>query len=117
MSRRYIKDRPLNTIEQRQGDSSAWKVTLRQRAQIAKCATLGANRSKIWLGKGTCSTTKNVTATLRPEHPKDNLVAGIWAIKIGKVALNLWRIRWNTLPTKDRLIWRGMTICGKCELC
>lgn len=60
---------------------------------------------------------KNAAETLRPDYPKDELAKGIWAIKIEKVALNLWRIRWHNLPTKDRLINRGMAITGECELC
>lgn len=36
---------------------------------------------------------KNVKLTLRPEHPTDELEKGIWANKIGKVALNLLRVR------------------------
>lgn len=60
---------------------------------------------------------KNATATLRPEFPKDELARGIWANKIGKVTLNMWRIRWRNLPTKDRLISRGMAITGECNLC
>lgn len=55
MGRRYIKERPLNIIEQKQGDSMMWKVTLRQEEQIAKCATLGAQNAKTWIGKGTGS--------------------------------------------------------------
>lgn len=38
-------------------------------------------------------------------------------MKIAKVALNLWRYRAGNLPTKDRLIRRGMVINGTCELC
>lgn len=79
MGRRYIKDRPFNVIELRQSNSSTWKTILRQRTHISKCATLG----------GTGSSIKNVVSTIRPDHPSDNLAKGIWAVKIGKVALNL----------------------------
>lgn len=117
MGRRYIKGWPIDQIEKRQSDSSTWKANLRQKEHISKCATLGANGTKTWVGKGTGSSTKNVVSTLRPDNSKDELAKGVWANKIGKVALNLWRIRWGNLPTKDRLIRRGMVICGKCELC
>lgn len=60
---------------------------------------------------------KNAITTLRPDQPKDELAAGIWVIKIGKIVLNLWRIRWGNLPTKDRLLKRGMTIDENCNLC
>lgn len=89
MGRQYIKDRPFNVIELRQSDSSTWKTILRQRTHISKCATLGANDTKDWIGKGTGSSIKNVVSTIRPDHPSDNLAKGIWAVKIGKVALNL----------------------------
>lgn len=56
--------------------------------------------------------------TLRLEYSnKDDLAKGIWANKIGKVAFNLWRVRWRNLPTKDKLIGRGMTISRECILC
>lgn len=60
---------------------------------------------------------RNAAATLRPELPRDKLARGIWANKIGKVALNLWHVRWRNLPIKDRLISRGMIITGECTLC
>lgn len=84
------KEAVIHSIEQRQGDSSAWKATLQHRDQIAKCAQLGANNSKTWIGKGVGNSIKNATGTLRPEFPKEGLVRGIWANKIGKVALNMW---------------------------
>lgn len=117
MGKRYIKERPLQMIEQKQGDSMIWKITLRQKEQIAKCVTLGAQNTKAWIGKGTGNSIKNAAKTLAPEHPKDDLAKGIWANRIGKAALNLWRIRRKYLPTKDRLIKRGMVINGSCLLC
>lgn len=60
---------------------------------------------------------KNAIKTISPEYPKDEWAKGIWANKIGKMALNLWRIRRRNLPTKDRLIQRGMSIDGECILC
>lgn len=117
MARRYIKDRPFNVIESRQGDSSSWKATLRHKAQISKCATLAADGLRSWIGKGANFLTKNVITTIRSENPKDELAKGIWTVKIAKVALNLWRYRAGNLPTKDRLIRCGMAINGMCELC
>lgn len=87
MCKRYVKSRQMQLIEQ--GDSSTWKATLRHREQIAMCAQLGADNSKTWIGKGVKNSIKNATATLREEFSKDDLACGIWAIKVGKVALNL----------------------------
>lgn len=92
MCKRYVKERPMSLIEKRQGDSSAWKSTLRHRDQIAKCASLRPNKSKTWIGKGGGNSIKNSTTTLRPKYPKDVLAKGIWANRIGKVALNLGRV-------------------------
>lgn len=117
MCARYIKERPLSQIAKRQGDSANWKATLLQKENILKCAVLGPNYAKTWIGKGTSISTKNIKATLSPSFPLDELARGIWANKIGKVALNLWRVRWRNLPTKDRLIGRGMIISPECELC
>lgn len=91
MSKRYIKERPLQSIEQRQGESMMWKTMLRQKEQIAKCVTLEPQNSKIWIGKGVGNSIKNAANTIVPEHPKDELAKRIWANKIGKVALNLCR--------------------------
>lgn len=117
MSNRYVKKRAINMIEPKQGDSSMWKSTLRQREQISKCVELDTLNQKKWIGKGAGNSIKNATDTLRPELPRDELAKGIWANMIGKVALNLWRIRRRNLPTKDRLINRGMQITGECSLC
>lgn len=89
MCKRYVKDRPIHAIEKRQGDSSAWKVTLLQRDDIAKCAALGPNYSMIWVGKGTKNSIRNATETLRTHNLNNALAKGIWANKIGKVILNL----------------------------
>lgn len=88
-----------------------------QKDQIARCAVLGPNYATHWIRSGAGYATKNVRTTLAPQLPIDEWAKGIWAKKIGKVALNLWRIRGRNLPTKDRLIKRGMTIVGDCKLC
>lgn len=117
MSKRYIKERALGDIQQRQGDSVNWKSTLRHRDQIQKCVILGPQCSKRWIGKGTSNSLRNAARTISLEYPKDEMAKGIWANKIIKVALNLWRIRRKNLPTKDRLISREMIIEGDCLLC
>lgn len=96
MGKRYIKEKPLQGIEQKQGDSMIWRRTLRQKEQIAKCVTLRAQNSKVWIGKGTGNSIKNASKTLILKHPKDDLAKGIWANRIGKVVLNLWRIKEKT---------------------
>lgn len=117
MCHRYVQGRAFNQITQKHGDSSNWKATLRQGEHIAKCADLGMNYSKTWTGRGGGSSIKNARRSLRPELPTDELAKGIWTNKIGKVAINLWRVRWKNLPTKDRLTQRGMSISGECEFC
>lgn len=117
MCKRYVRGRPLSQIGKKQGDSGNRKAMLGQSDQIAKCAILGSQYVKTWIGKGHRCSVKNVRATLASDLPIDELAKGIWANKIGKVALNLRRIRGRSLPTKDRLIRRGMSIGGNCELC
>lgn len=116
-SRQQVVEQIEGSIEQRQGDSVNWKMTLRHREQIQKCVTLSPQNSKIWIGKGTTSSLRNATRTISPKYPKDEMTKSVWANRIGKVALKLWRIRRRNLPTKDMLISRGMKIDGDCLLC
>lgn len=117
MCSRYVRGRSIDEIEKRQTDSVNWKAVMGQSSNIVKCVILGPHYAKSWIGKGTGSSIRNVRATLAPTLPTDVLAKCIWANKIGKVALNLWRIRGRSIPTKDRLIKRGMMIPGDCELC
>lgn len=117
MGARYIRGRPLSQIAKKQGDSANWKAAFLQKESILKCAELGPNYTKAWTGKGNGISSKNIKATLNPAPPTYELARGIWASKIGKVSLNLWRVRWRNLPTKDRLIRRGMNLSPECELC
>lgn len=90
---------------------------MQQKEHIAKYVALGPQYAKQWIGLGSRNSIKNARATLAPGAVTDDWAKGIWANKVGKVVLNLWRVRWRNLPTKDRLINRGMTITGQCELC
>lgn len=117
MSKRYIKERSILTIEPKQGDSSVWRSALRQREQIAKYAQLGAHNYKRWTRKGTKNSIGNTTETLRPDLPRTSWLGASGRTRSEKVAFNLWRVRWRNLPTKDRLINRGMSITGECNLC
>lgn len=61
MCRRYEKEHPINLITQKQGDSSNWKTMLQQKEHIIKCANLGPQYTKSWLGKGRAMETRSKT--------------------------------------------------------
>lgn len=77
MCRRYVKNRSLSQIVQRQEDSSSCKATLRQREDIVKCAILGAQYSKAWIGKGSGNSIKNARMFLRLVQPTDEMERAI----------------------------------------
>lgn len=52
-----------------------------------------------WVGRGLSVTTTNIYETIRPTFDIDPLAKGIWYTKSSKMAITLWRLRWNRLHT------------------
>lgn len=103
------KKKALEGIDQRCNDSPNWKVILDKKNWGGKMYGL---RSKL------IHQMEETVDMIRTPRARDHYAKGILSITIPKVALLLWRLRWQRLPMLDRLVRRGTAVDNpKCVLC
>lgn len=73
MNHQYIKNKSLEEVLPKQGDSSGWKAILKGKELIRSYAVLGPRNQTRWVGKGEGLTSKNIFQTLRRRGSFDEL--------------------------------------------
>lgn len=112
-----MKGRALSEIQSVQNQSTVWSDILRQRDETTKVMKCNVNYSAIQYGKGIGLSLSNINEALQILAEIDQLEDGIWYGKSSKMAILLWRLRWNMLPTFSRIREWGETCPDKCVLC
>ena len=96
----------LQNIQARRNDSAIWKETLRHKKLTAECMDCGEDYTFNWRGIDSNLSLNNVWKMIRSKGQSDPLARGVWASKIPKIANFMWKLRWQKLPTADRLLAR-----------
>ena len=114
MRTRYVKGHSFNATSVDHNSSPMWVHMMKSKEMIQSSFDFNEDSRK---GTGTSISLKNIMITLQPPGAADPLAEGVWTCRTSKMAITLWRLRWNRLHTFNRLRQWGQEVPDVCTLC
>lgn len=95
----YVKNQALADMEKGARDSPMWVSILQSKQHITLFASCQANNNLVLVVPDIDVKLSPLYNFYKPWALIDELVDGVWASKRLRMAIVLWRLRWNLLPS------------------
>lgn len=117
MRQRYVAGRRLQDISKNIGkDSCMWAEIIDNADHISKWMRTYQNYIPQWIGMGSGFSFKNSWNTIRDKEEVDELWEGLWASRVSKHVITLYKAWWDKLSTQEVLVGRSVQESMDCYL-